>query len=224
MASGGSPAAAEVQGERLGGRQARGIEHVGEHGPHDGPALPADVAQALGRGGAAAARLHEPVGVPAPLGGPPRQAPDLAEAVPPVAPDEPPAALRPKGRESHAIAVGPVGEHQRVPREGARRGLGAGQLPRHRIGAEVEGATEPVARIVDGEETAGEHHRPLGQEELPRQRFCSACSGQQCEVLEAPASGFARTLGVPREYRHHPGQRLARSITHFYGARVGRSS
>jgi len=157
---------AGVEGERLGGRQARGIEDVGEHGPHRAPPLPADVAEQLHRGAPTAPGLHHPIGEAAPLGDPACQAADLAEAEPPIAPDQAPAALRREGREPHPVAVEPIGEHEGVPRERAHRRPGAGQLPRGGVGAEGQGATEPAAQVVDGEQTPRQHHRPLGPQEL----------------------------------------------------------
>jgi hypothetical protein len=71
-----------------------------------------------------------------------------------------------RSREPHPVAIEPIGEHEGVPRERAHRRLGEGQLPRRRIGTEVQGAAEPLPEIVDGEEAARQHHRPFGPQEL----------------------------------------------------------
>ena len=197
---------AGVQGEGLGRRQTGEIEDAGEHGPDGRPPLPPDVAEELDGGAPTPARLHHPVGEPAPLGLAARQAADLAEAEPPVPADEPPAALRREGREPHAIGVQAIGEHQGVPGERGHRRLGPGQLPRGRIGEEGQGATEPAAHVVDNEEAAREHHRAFGPEELQ-----AVGHGREPGAVHDDHRGEAgperpEVLGVPRRRgRQEPG-------------------
>ena len=155
-----------VERQRLGRRQAGGIEDVGEHGPHGGPPLPADVAEDLDGGPPTPARLHAPIGEPAALVLASGEPTGLAQAEPAVAADEPPARLRREGRKPHAIAVEAIGEDQGVPREGPQRGLRPRQFPGGRIGIDDERPTQAPAQVVDREEAAREHHRPLGPEEL----------------------------------------------------------
>ena len=77
-----------------------------------------------------------------------------------------------QGLEEGRRAVQPVPQHQGVAREPVQGGHGPREFAGRGVGVEDQRPTQPAPEIVDPEQAAGQHHRPLVPEQLqpPRDR------------------------------------------------------
>jgi hypothetical protein len=192
-----------IEGERLGGRQPRGRQDIGQQFVARATAAPPDIAHELGRRRGSRAGPDQPV-LQAPAAVAALAQPlQPVQAHEPVAPKQPPTALRLQRVEEVDGTVEPIAEQQRVAGHRPQHPLGAGHFAGGGIGREVQLPAQPAAQVVDAQQAAGQHHRALAPEQLqPMGDGGQARAVEQQDVGEAGTHrGHAR--GITRGHRLH---------------------